>query len=88
MSGSGDTTLPFYRPDPKLFSISVKTKLVGNLSTKKVGTKIYFLLSTAFMGIKPLHLAAMLHCACCLQYIKKLSVAHTGDFNHTNYTLK
>ena len=37
------------------------------------------------MCIKPLNLAAMLHCACCLQYIpgKKLTVVHKGDFKET-----
>jgi len=51
MSGSGDPTQPFFRPDPKLFSIRAKIKLVQNFITKQVGTKneINICLSTAFI---------------------------------------
>jgi len=79
MSGSGDPTLPFFPPDPKPFFHLYKKNLVRSFSMKKVGAKKYFYLSMAFMCIIPLRLAAMLNCACCLQYIKALSVAHTGN---------
>jgi len=88
MYGSGDPTLPFFVPTLNLFSICLGKKNWCETLVRKGGMKIYFWLSTAFVCNKPLHLAAMFQCVCCLQYIQKLSVAHTGDFNHTNYALK
>jgi len=40
MSGSGDSTLPFYPPDLKLFIYLGKTNWWETLVRKKVGTKI------------------------------------------------
>jgi len=48
MAGSGEPILPFFRPDPKLFSIGIK-KTVQKFSTKNVGTKKYIWLFTADM---------------------------------------
>ena len=62
-------TRPYLFNVPTLNLFHLVNKMVRNFNTKKVGTKIYIWLSTAFICIKPLHLAAMLHCACCLQYI-------------------
>jgi len=46
---------------------------------------MYIWLSKALMSMQPLHIAAMLHRAWFTVHKKRV---HTGDFNHTNYTLK
>jgi len=75
----------FFLPTLNFFSIWVK-KLVRKFRIKKVDTKIYLWLSTAFMCIKPLCIAAMLHFVCCLQYIQSL-VLHTRAILITQTTV-
>jgi len=48
MSGSGDTTLPFYHPDPKLFFHFSKNKIGAKLKYEKSGYENIFFVVHGF----------------------------------------